>query len=74
MTASSVTRFNVRGTISGSRIIGRRTLEVLFDPMASGAHALGVRSYVLSTDGAELHEMEGGKVLMSRRRCQSAAS
>jgi len=48
----------------------RHLLSALFS-----ASAVARGSYVLSTnDGAELHEMEGGKVVMSRRRCQPAAS
>lgn len=70
ITESSVVRHDVRGSINGSRIIGRRSLEVLFEPSGPDIHPLGARIFRLSTDGQSLLELSAGKVVETRRRCE----
>lgn len=74
ITSSSVTRFKTSGSIQGSRIIGRRSVEVMFDRESTGSHSLRFRRFVLSTDGQELYEYDGDKVVEQRRRCDSAST
>jgi hypothetical protein len=74
VTASSVTRFNIRGSIMGTRIIGSRSVDVLFDPLSTGSHSLRYRKFVLSANGGEIHELDGDKVVAKRRRCAATGS
>lgn len=78
ISVSVVTRFNIggrviAGDVTSARTIGRRTVEVSFDPGAAGSHPLGVRKFVLSNDGRELLETDGGKIVATRHRCESVA-
>ena len=77
ITASVVSRFNIgatviAGDVTGGRTIGRRAVEVSFDPSAAGSHPLGVRKFILSVDGGELLETENGRVVATRHKCESA--
>lgn len=72
ITESSVVRHDVKGSINGSRIIGRRSLEVQFEPTGPDIHPLGARIFRLSTDGRSLFELSAGKVVETRRRCESS--
>lgn len=69
VTEEFVTRAQIRGSILGGRSIGRRSVEVMFDRESTGSHALRVRLFRLSTDGSELYELDGDKVVERRRRC-----
>lgn len=66
---SLVLRYNVRGRISTGRVIGRRSIEVLFEGTGARIHPLGARTFTLSTDGQTLHEVSAGAVVEKRRRC-----
>ncbi len=71
---TSVTRFHARGAVvngnvMGGRIIGRKTVDVRFEPGPPGFRELGERKFVLSVDGQELHETSDGKVVATRRKC-----
>lgn len=72
---TSVMRFHARGEVvngdvMGGRIIGRKTVDVRFEPVPPGFRELGERKFVLSVDGQELHETSDGKVVATRRKCK----
>ncbi len=66
---STVVRHNARGSIVNGWASAQKGIEVLFDPVSTGPHAPGVRTYSLSLDGDKLLELRGGTIVERRSRC-----
>lgn len=69
ITSSTVIRHDYSGSITGSRVIGRQSVEVQFEYLGPDKRNLGNRIFRLSTDGRSLFELSGGAVVATRRKC-----
>lgn len=69
--ASSVLRFDAAGDITGTRIIGRRSVHVQFEYLGPDVRNLGARTFRLSSEGVALFELSQDRVVATRRKCNT---